>query len=156
MRTYLFFAMWTLLAGAGIPLIGVFNSGTARSLGNPVIATAVVFAIAALLALTLAVISYGLPGASQFNTIPVTGYLAGVLIGFYALSATVIIPRFGAASFVAFILVAQLLTSAAVDQFGLFGMTQRPIDSGRLLGLATMISGVVVMEVSNLVHRSAG
>jgi hypothetical protein len=37
------------------------------------------------------------------------GYGAGLLIGFYGLSATVIIPRFGAASFIAFILVAHFL-----------------------------------------------
>ncbi len=35
MKRYLIFAAWTLLAGAGIPLIGVLNSGMARSVGNP-------------------------------------------------------------------------------------------------------------------------
>lgn len=153
MRTYLFMAGWTLLAGAGIPLIGIFNSGTARSLGNPVIATALVFGIATLLAVALALTVYGAPDTSLFKTIPMTGYLAGVLIAFYALSATVIIPRFGAASFVAFILIAQLLTSAAVDQFGLFGMTRRSVDVPRLLGLAIIVAGIALMEVSNLTER---
>ena len=51
MRSYLIFAVWSLLAGAGIPLIGVLNSGVARSVGNPFVATAVMFAMAAIVAL---------------------------------------------------------------------------------------------------------
>jgi len=50
MRSYLIFAVWSLLAGAGIPLIGVLNSGVARSIGNPFVATAVMFAMAAIVA----------------------------------------------------------------------------------------------------------
>jgi bacterial/archaeal transporter family-2 protein len=150
MRTYLLMAAWSFVAGAGIPLIGVFNSGTARSLGNPLVATAALFAIATVLSFSLAVTIHGLPHLTQFRTIPSSGYLAGFLIGFYALSATVIIPRFGAASFVAFILIAQLLTSAAVDHFGLFGIAKRAIDAPRLVGLTTIIAGIAIMEMANL------
>ena len=73
-----------------------------------------------------------------------------MLIGFYGLSATVIIPRFGAASFIAYILIAQLLTSAVVDQFGLFGMARRPIDITKLIGLVGIAAGIAVMEIGNL------
>jgi hypothetical protein len=47
----LFFADGTLLAGAGIPLIGVLNSGMGRSIGNPFAATTVMFSIAMAVAL---------------------------------------------------------------------------------------------------------
>jgi len=150
MRSYLLFASWTLVAGAGIPLIGVFNSGLARSLGNPFAATAVVFAVACVVALCITIPVYGVPALSQFTSAPLLGYAAGLLIGFYALSATVIIPRFGAASFVAFILIAQLVTSALVDQFGLFGMPQRSIDFTRLIGLVIIAAGIATMEMGNL------
>ena len=73
-----------------------------------------------------------------------------MLIGFYGLSATVIIPRFGAASFIAYILIAQLLTSAVVDQFGLFGMTRRPIEITKLAGLVVIVAGIAIMEIGNL------
>jgi uncharacterized membrane protein YdcZ (DUF606 family) len=53
MRSYFVFAAWSLLAGAGIPFIGVLNSGVARSVGNPFAATAVMFAMAAIVALGL-------------------------------------------------------------------------------------------------------
>jgi transporter family-2 protein len=150
MRSYAIFAAWSLLAGAGIPLIGVLNSGVARSVGNPYTATAIMFAIAALVALGLALPLYGHPTIAQLGSAPPISYGAGLLIGFYVLSATIIIPRLGAASFIAFILVAQLLTAAAVDQFGLFGMVRRPIDITRMVGLIVIVVGIAVMEIGSL------
>lgn len=150
MRSYLIFAAWSLLAGIGIPLIGVLNSGVARSVGNPFAATAVMFAIAASVALGLTLPLYGHPTMAQLGSAPPISYGAGLLIGFYVLSATIIIPRLGAASFIAFILVAQLLTSAAVDQFGLFGMARRPVDITRMVGLIVIVAGIAVMEIGNL------
>ena len=155
MRSYLLFASWSFLAGVGIPLIGVLNGGVARSLGNPFAATAIMFAVALLGAAAITLPLYGAPGFGQLRGAPVFGYGAGLLICFYALSATVIMPRFGAASFVAFILVAQLVTSAMIDQFGLFGMPRRPVDAMRLAGLAAIAIGIAVMEVGNLRKAAA-
>jgi transporter family-2 protein len=151
MRSYLVFAAWTLLAGAGIPLIGVLNSGVARSVGNPFAATTIMFALAAIIALGLTLPLYGYPTFSQLGSAPPISYGAGLLIGFYGLSATIIIPRLGAASFISFILVAQLLTSAAIDQYGLFGMAKRPIDITKLVGLIVIMAGILVMEIGNLI-----
>jgi transporter family-2 protein len=150
MRSYLIFAAWSLLAGAGIPLIGVLNSGVARSVANPFAATAVMFAMAAVVALGLTLPLYGHPTFAQLGSAPPISYGAGLLIGFYGLSATIIIPRLGAASFIAYILIAQLLTSAAVDQFGLFGMARRPIDIAKVVGLGLIAAGIAVMEIGNL------
>jgi bacterial/archaeal transporter family-2 protein len=150
MRSYLIFAAWSLLAGAGIPLIGVLNSGVARSVGNPFAATAVMFAMAAIVALGLTLPLYGHPTVAQLGSAPPISYGAGLLIGFYGLSATIIIPRLGAASFIAYILIAQLLTSAVVDQFGLFGMARRPIDITKVIALGMIAAGIAVMEIGNL------
>jgi transporter family-2 protein len=150
MRSYFIFAAWSLLAGAGIPLIGVLNSGIARSVGNPFAATAILFAMAAIVAFGLTLPIYGLPTLGQLGSAPSISYGAGLLICFYGLSATIIIPRFGAASFIAYILIAQLVTSAVVDQFGLFGMEKRPIDITKLAGLMVIAAGIAIMEIGNL------
>jgi transporter family-2 protein len=154
MRSYLVFAAWSFAAGVGIPLIGVLNSGIAKSVGNPFAATAIMFAVAFLAAAAITIPLHGLPTVGQLTGAPVTGYGAGLLIGFYALSATIIIPRFGAASFIAFILIAQLFGATLIDQFGLFGMARRPVDALRMAGLVVIVAGIAVMEVGNL--RKAG
>jgi transporter family-2 protein len=154
MRSYLVFAAWSFAAGVGIPLVGTLNSGIARSVGNPFAATAVMFAVALLLAAAITIPLHGLPTLGQLAAAPVSGYGAGLLMAFYVLSATIIIPRFGAASFVAFILIAQLVGSTMIDQFGLFGMARRPVDAMRMAGLAVIVAGIAVMEAGNL--RKAG
>jgi len=150
MRAYPLLALWAFASGAGIPLIGVLNSGIARSVGNPFAATSIMFAVALLLAAGLTLPLFGLPSAAGLAAAPWTSYGAGLIIGFYAISATIIIPRMGTASFIAFVLLAQLLTSALVDQFGLFGMARRPLEPARLIGLFTIAAGIAVMEIANL------
>ena len=68
MRSYFTFAAWSFLAGAGIPLIGVLNSGIARSVGNPFAATAVTFAMAAMVAFGLTLPLYGHPTLAQLGS----------------------------------------------------------------------------------------
>ena len=46
--------------------------------------------------------------------------------------------------------IAQVLTSAVVDQFGLFGMARRPIEITKLAGLVVIVAGIAVMEIGNL------
>jgi transporter family-2 protein len=110
------------------------------------------FAFALLLAVGVTLPLHGSPTVAQLSNAnaPFISYAGGVLICFYALSATIVIPRFGAASFIAFVLIAQLLTSALVDQFGLFGMAKRPGDALRLAGLMTIALGIAIMQAGNL------
>ena len=148
MRSTLTLAVWTLLAGAGIPLIGVLNSGMAQKIGNPLGATAVMFAVAFLVALGLSLPFYGVAGYGRIASAPLSSYGAGLLIGFYALSATIIIPRFGAGNFIAFILLAQLATAAAIDQFGLFGMARQPANVLKVSGFLLILVGIVLVKVA--------
>ena len=102
------------------------------------------FVVALLVAAGITLPLYGLPSPARLAGVPLTSYGAGLFIGFYAIYARANIPRMGAASFVAFILIAQLVTSALIDQFGLFGMARsvhekkgRPKPPFRLLNRKT-------------------
>ena len=91
MRSYVLYAAWTLLAGAGIPLIGVLNSGIARSVGNPFTRRRSCLQLRWLWPVGLTLPLYGYPRAAQLASVPPVSYAAGLFIGFYALSATIII-----------------------------------------------------------------
>ena len=45
-----------------------------------------------------------------------------------------------------FVLVGQIISSATIDQFGLFGAPQKAIDLLRAVGIAIMIAGVVIAQ----------
>ena len=147
-------ALWSFLAGVGIPLVGVLNSGLARALGSPFAATATVFAIAFAAATLLTALTGTAPALAGFGQAPARSYIPGLIMGFYALSATVLIPRFGVGNFVLFILFAQVTTSAVVDHYGLLGVTRRPLDALRLGGLALVLAGLAMTQVA--ARRSGG
>jgi transporter family-2 protein len=141
-------AFWSFLAGVGIPLVGVFNSGLARALGSPFAASAVVFAVAFTAAIAVTRLAGPLPPLNALGTAPALSFTPGLIMGFYALSATIVIPRFGVGNFVLFVLVAQVATSAAVDQFGLFGVARRPVDMLRAAGLGLTLIGLAVTQIA--------
>jgi transporter family-2 protein len=74
--------------------------------------------------------------------------VAGLGMAFYLLSATWLAPRFGVGNFVMFVLAGQLVSSALIDHFGLFGAPQRPVDLMRLVGIAVMAAGVVIAQLA--------
>ena len=69
-------------------------------------------------------------------------YLGGTLVAFYVLSVTWIAPRFGVGNAVFFVLMGQLVSSALIDTFGLFGALAVPLSPGRIAGLVAMAVGL--------------
>jgi len=72
--------------------------------------------------------------------------LLGGCMGVIALVGTVVsVPRLGAAATITLIVVGQLATAAAVDHYGWLGVAQRSLDAPRLLGLALLVAGGVLV-----------
>ncbi len=68
--------------------------------------------------------------------------LAAGAFGLVVLSAvSYTIPRIGVATTVTLIVVAQLVTAALLDHFGLLGATVRLLDPVRLLGIGVLLAG---------------
>jgi transporter family-2 protein len=118
-----------------------------RALGNPSAAALIVItgAFAMVLAYTLASGSATLSFAT-LRQVPALQLVAGFGIAFYLLSITWLAPRFGVGNAVMFVLVGQIISSATIDQFGLFGAPQKAIDLLRAAGIAIMIAGVVIAQ----------
>jgi transporter family-2 protein len=56
------------------------------------------------------------------------------------------VPRFGAATVLALIVVGQMLGSLTFDHFGLLGVPQHPANPIRLAGAAFLIFGVILIR----------
>jgi transporter family-2 protein len=68
--------------------------------------------------------------------------LAAGSLGLVVLSAvSYTIPRIGAATTVTLVVVAQLVTAALLDHFGLLGTSVRLLDPARLVGIAVLFAG---------------
>ncbi len=138
------YALVMLLAGIGIPIMAAMNAKLGASLSSPQVAV-LIFVLVAIAAMTLIT---AISGVSQLTrpTVPAYYYLAGLLFVFYILSITWLGPKIGIGNAVFFVLLGQLISSAMIDHFGLFGATRTPLDSMRIVGLALM-AGAVFLSV---------
>ncbi|KAJ3023204.1 hypothetical protein HKX48_003982 [Thoreauomyces humboldtii] len=78
---------------------------------------------------------------------PAWSWTGGLLGAAYVLAITVIIPRLGAATVLGTSVCAQVVTAVVCDHFGWVGLTKLRVGWGRLVGVAAIIGGVVMITV---------
>jgi len=141
------YALIMLAAGIGIPTLAALNAALGRVMGSPAAAAAILFAVALAIAVVATLIT-GPQALARAAEAPKHLFLGGVLVAFYVLSITYIAPSFGVGNAVFFALIGQLISTAVIDQFGLFGAQISPLTLTRASGIALMGIGVWVTQLS--------
>ncbi|WP_444908302.1 DMT family transporter [Microbulbifer sp. SSSA008] len=134
-----------LIAGIGIPIMATLNSGLGIKLGSSALATTLLFLVGLVISAAYLLKTEGLPSAVFSKDIAWYFYLGGILVAFYILSVTWVSPRYGVGNAVSFVLLGQLLAISVIDHFGLLGAQQTSLDTKRLIGLAMMVVGVLLV-----------
>ena len=144
MKNQLFFACLMLATGIGIPVMAALSATVGTKYGSPAFAASILFLVALTISVTFLFAVEG--GLKPFpkTPLPFYFYLAGVFVAFYILSVTWVAPQFGVGNAVAFVLLGQIISMAAIDQFGLLGAPMRAITLQRLIGLVLMSVGVLL------------
>lgn len=85
--------------------------------------------------------------AAFFPAGPSWGLYLGGLCGFVIIaSLTFVFPKIGAAYAVALMVAGQCVAALVVDHFGLMGMPRAPVTIHRVLGVALVAAGIVVVK----------
>lgn len=144
----LVFALPPLLVGAGIALQGIVNAGLARALGSYVVAAAISFWVGTLLLTVIALASGGVgPALVAARGLPVGWWLAGGLLGAaYVATMAFVVPKLGIGAATAFVIAGQLTAAALLDHFGALGIDVQPLSALRLLGIAMLIGGAMLVR----------
>lgn len=144
-----FYVALSTLAGVLIPIMAALSGALGRTLDNPQMASLIVISGGFAMVLAFTLVSGGAHVSWELlkQARPLQ-LLAGLGLAFYLLSITWLAPRFGVGNAVMFVLVGQIISSAAIDQFGLFGAIQKPIDLIRALGIGIMVVGVVIAQLA--------
>ena len=146
MATWPYYA-FAVVAGAMLPFQFGINSVLARYVDGAARASLVSFVVGALALLVAVVIFFrGAPAVDRAAGAPWWVWVGGLLGAFYVLGSVVTAPKLGAATLVALILAGQAAASLTVDHFGLVGFEENPITPGRLLGIALVAAGVVLVR----------
>ena len=72
--------------------------------------------------------------------------LSGGLFGAFFVTMTIVgVPRIGTTAVLALTIVSQLVAGLLMDHYGVFGMRGIPVDFKRMLGVALLLAGVVLI-----------
>lgn len=134
----------TAVAGGLIAAQAPINAGLGKSTGT--LAAALVSFIFGTVALAAILILSGKAGGLS-STFDVSWYylLGGFLGAIYVFNALVAVSVIGAGGVAAATIFGQLTASVAIDRLGLFGLDEVPITPERLLGVALLLAGTILV-----------
>jgi len=134
-----------IAAGCFVGLQAPVNARLGRQVGALQAAT-VSFTIGTLaLILVASLSSGGLSSLGSVGRVPWWALIGGILGAFYVTVALLTVRTLGLSSLTAIVVTGQLAIAVVVDRFGLLGIAKQHIDASRIVGLALLIVGVVLV-----------
>jgi transporter family-2 protein len=146
---YVNVVFYLLIVGAGVSvaLQQVLNANLRMELSSAWWAGFISYLVGTLAMLAVAILSGGpwlsWTMAARTSWISWTGGIFGAI---FIATAILMVPRFGAATVLALIVVGQMLGSLTFDHLGLLGIPQHPVNPIRLAGAAFLVFGVVLIR----------
>ena len=143
----LFWILWGFIAGFAVPHQAGINSHLARYLDTPFHAALISFTVGLISVLFFCFMSgAGLPSISEVSKIDNLWLCGGMIGAFSVISAIILAPKLGAAGLISLLVAGQLCASVALDHFGKLGFTEHPINTARIMGVALIIGGVILVQ----------
>jgi len=135
-----------IVAGGVIGCQAPINRALGGNIGN-MQAALVNFLVGGSVVLVIVMFNGGLSGIASD---PVRWhYLGGLAGALFVITAIVTLVPLGVTLQTLTVITAQLTIAVVIDQFGLFGMVRRPVDTMRLAGLVVVAAGIAIMEIGN-------
>jgi len=148
MQTPILVFLTLLLAGAATALQGPTNAKLVTAVGSPLNAAFVSFAVGTVALGVLAMILQARPDVGAMKALPWWAWMGGLYGCAFVVSAAWGVPRLGVATTITVMIAGQLLLSLALDHFGALGVEKQPLSLGRIVGVALVIGGVVLVRRS--------
>lgn len=130
--------------GGLISVMLAMNAGLERALGQ---LRALLIIHAAGLAAVSLILAARRERPKFRSGLPVYYYMAGAMGAFLTVINNWTVAVIGMALTLSLGIFGQLAASAAIDQWGFFGMAKRPFKPGKLIGFTLMAAGIAVMAL---------
>lgn len=134
-------------AGACIALQAAANGSLRTNLGDP--RYAAFFSICGTVATAVAIMLAMRPAPPSLTAMreaPWWNWIGGPLGTLIVLAGAALTPRLGAAAFISAVVAGQLFCSLLLDHFGLMDVPRQALTAGRLLGVAMLFAGVLLVK----------
>ena len=134
------------LAGAATALQAPINARLATAVGSAVNAALVSFAVGTVALIGLALILQVRPDMAAARALPWYAWIGGLCGVIFVIAATWGVPRLGVAMTITLMVAGQLLLGLVLDHFGAFGAPRQPVNLTRMVGVALVIGGVLLVR----------
>jgi transporter family-2 protein len=142
-----FYLLLAFVTGAGVAVQSVINSRLRLLLGGPLWAAAAQFVVGLVLLLVAAVASrQPAPVTLGLGSAPWWVWTGGVFGATFIVVTIVLTAKIGATLTLASIIVGQLTAALVVDHYGLFGGTVFRLTPTRMMGVALLLLGVLLIR----------
>jgi bacterial/archaeal transporter family-2 protein len=132
-------------SGGLIALQAPINSKLGKTIGSlPAASVSFAIGLAALVALTL-LVGEGFGKLGEARNLPWYYLLGGVLGAVYVTSALISVRTLGAGGVTGATIAGQLTLSVVIDRLGVLGLNERPLSWQRVLGIALLAVGTVLI-----------
>ncbi|PMZ86773.1 MULTISPECIES: DMT family transporter [unclassified Pseudomonas] len=136
-----------MIAGAVVPFQSAINVNLGRGLGHPLWATLASLLVSVVVLLPIIVaMRLPLPSRTFISQTPLWMWAGGAFGVCFISLALVLLPKLGAAGFMALALAGQVVASLLLDHFGWFGLAERPISMPKVFGVVLLMAGVVLIQ----------
>ncbi|TWB35770.1 DMT family transporter [Nitrospirillum pindoramense] len=136
-----------IAAGASLAVQQVLNANLRAALGSPWWAGFTSYLVGMLAMLTVALAAPGpRPSLAALRGAGWPAWTGGLFGAAFIATAILMIPRLGAATVLALIVVGQMLCGVAIDHVGALGITPHPAGPLRLLGAGLLVLGVLLVR----------
>jgi len=147
MKSQLFYIILAILAGAVLPLQAGLNVQLGKSVQQPIFAAFASFLIGTIgLFIYLLMLKFDFSTMTQAKSVSPIVWIAGILGAFYVAAVIILAPKLGTALTFSLVVGGQMVISLIFDHYGLLGLPVKAINWQRFLGVAFLITGVLLIR----------
>lgn len=143
----LLFVLIALAIGIVLPMQAGINAQLRIWVGHPIHAALISFSVGTLaLFASASALRLPWPSVSHLGQAPWWAWLGGLLGAIYVSMAVILAPRLGAATLIGASVAGQLVGSLLLDHYGVVGYAVRPLSVERIIGVALLLVGVLLIQ----------
>jgi bacterial/archaeal transporter family-2 protein len=135
-----------LLSGAFLPIQAGLNTKLGKSIESPVYASMISFSVGVLALVLYILLTKQSVSWAGIKTVPAYAWLGGVLGAFYVTAIILAFPKIGPALTFGLVVTGQMTIAVLLDHFNVLVAQQHSINGWRLLGIAFLIVGVIIIR----------
>jgi transporter family-2 protein len=147
MKSFLWPALLTVGAGISVLVQQALNANLRSELNSAAWSGFMSYFLGVVCMIALAVVLRDpVPSVATIARVPLWAWSGGIFGAIFIGLSIITIPKLGGAAYIALLVTGQMIAALAVDHFGWLGVQERPIDLPRMLGVALLVGGVVLIR----------